>query len=384
MSSTRIIKPLLPFDVDLKLAYFQSRRLRQNEKRRRETASTSRNKIYDVDRDTLQTIIQKYLKDSLERELSDSKVQYVLPLEVYLRPIDRRRLRGAGDENRAELDVIFNITAELNEIDYVQNRRMVITRSHYESSFSGSVIFEQEDVERFTIPRDNTVQSIQLEALSDEEGVLLGALQNSNPETGLDAVTSISASSATSGTPQQPPVTGPNVQEGQGVDAIIIIAIAVAAGSMMLLGFALLLAFRRRQKQRAEGHSKMMESPGYKTSGKTESDNSPLSRQLVASPPVAEMQLELDQDDNVSEYTESVFSLPPETKKIGVSSRFNPRYIVSNERNNGEEVSADSSEDEIIPPPPVVRDNCEENKSETETDPLNEKFEPVFFIRIVP
>lgn len=365
----------------------------QNVPQRREVSSTNEHKRYPVDIDNLQVVIQDYLKEFIEMKLNDNKLDYAPPLEVTLFPINRRRLVDNEDEERVHLSGIFNINVEEDEFDLGKapmsqirgntvERDMEVSLSRYKASFQGSVVFERDQDE--IIPLANTVQALQLRAFTDEEKIFIQRLQNSAPETGLDAVTSISAS-AISSNPQPTMGSDNRDEDAQSFDAIIVIAIAVAACSMILLGFALFLAFRRRQKQKA-GHSKMSESPHYKSSNKTESINSPMSRQINSSPPLAEMQLELDQDDNISEYTESVYSLPLETKKAGVSSRFNPRYILS-ERIPTEEVSADSSEDivDILGiPPPVMGEDTKLQEEEKETDPLTDKLETGISSRLYP
>lgn len=177
----------------------------------------------------------------------------------------RRRNLVEGVET-VEMDGIFNSPAILDsiedsvhlesELDIVpvrsgnlrkRNMSIVVMNRRYD----GVAVFTRDG--DLPIPSANYVQAKQLQAQADENGALINMLQKSDKRTGLNAVTNIELGVSTSEgttpvydddyvTPNNTAPSGKN-----SFDAVIIIAVVVAACSMLLLGFAIFLAFRRRQ-----------------------------------------------------------------------------------------------------------------------------------------
>lgn len=250
------------------------------------------------------------------------------------------------------------------------NRRTAKNLYSYSKNFGGRVEFEIIDdpspSNTFVIPSSATVIAYQAQAHAAETDDLLNRLQSTDATDGLTSTTAVTISFASSnnnnGSPQVPTI-GPPPNNDNGFDVIIVIAIAVAACSLMLLAFALFLAFRRR-KQRRDGQNKEIGSPrNVSTKKSSEGSRSPLNNNA---PPVFEV---VENDDNISEYTESVYSMPvalgvgdQQQKGVsrgvempygassrgleqsfgGGSNRFNPRYVGSEAV---EELSRESSED---------------------------------------
>jgi len=259
----------------------------------------------------------------------------------------------------------------------------------YSAKFGGRVAFEIGDEDssesktkttpKPVIPPESFIQAKQAQGLVDEDNKLLELLMDTNPSNGLSSSTNVDISFQTSNpqlTPTYTPPTNDNPTNNErGFDIIIVIAIAVAACSMMLLGFALFLAFRRR-KRRRDGQIREIGSPLHEATKKTVSTGSRSPLGNGNSPPVFEI---MENDDNVSEYTESVYSMPVALgvgeqqkcssgrtleghcapargveRSVGnVSTRFSPRYVGGDAM---EERSAESSNDanemDGIPPSP--------------------------------
>jgi len=252
------------------------------------------------------------------------------------------------------------------------------TTYHYEVSrrYSGVAIFTREN--NLPIPSVNMLQAQQLSAQADvhnlknrlqmsmsktlnqvsdvEIGVHMRNTSNNNGNTGTGNGND-GYSSGGNGDQTNPALEGGGFRGTTGTNAVIVIAVAVAACSMCLLGFALYLAFRRRQidetvptnqHQGRNGQLQMKEmaTPRYgqvgdndfagdlhgqtqssskfitpkdgshnrhrhrQRKGQTTSPNQHQKHQKIsAAPPVAEMHLHPHHDDAISEYTESVYSV---------------------------------------------------------------------------
>eukprot|EP00551_Chaetoceros_affinis_P013991 CAMPEP_0203695580 /NCGR_PEP_ID=MMETSP0091-20130426/7010_1 /ASSEMBLY_ACC=CAM_ASM_001089 /TAXON_ID=426623 /ORGANISM="Chaetoceros affinis, Strain CCMP159" /LENGTH=376 /DNA_ID=CAMNT_0050567167 /DNA_START=355 /DNA_END=1485 /DNA_ORIENTATION=+ len=277
---------------------------------------------------------------------------------VSLTGTDRRRLEfNSLDETSESLKIVpvrdGNLRKRRGEVFNVSKK------------YDGVAVFTRDG--DLPIPPSNTLQSMQLQAHADEYNELLYMLRSASPETGLDRVASVSLSVDVNygNTGLQQPIP-----QNTDYDFIIIVAVIVAGFSMVLLAFALFLAFRRKGQHRPRPMVQTKLSP------RTETDRSPTSRERCTPPPVQVMEVHHQHDDNISEYTESVFSLPTQTKQMKikesiaiasktkhhrVSSRFNPKYIISSKRssdggsqesNNDDEASAEvphlaSSEEKI-------------------------------------
>lgn len=301
----------------------------------------SNRNLQDIDFDALTLILQEYFDDFLAVEFQDS---FYAPFSyVSLSGINRRMLvekTNAYENSKLQIESVR--TSNLRK----RRGGQVINVS---KMYDGVAVFTRDGDLR--IPSENYVQSKQLQAHADEFNELLFRIRNSPTSSGLDNVASISLSvDVSSG--------GGNVytptQNTNNYDFIIIIAVIVAGCSMVLLGFALYMAFRRKNYN---GASPMVQS---KLSPRTDTDLSPTSQRHSPPPPVQIMELHPDNDDNISEYTESVYSLPMKAKKLKVkeslsrpkdnnhhiSSRFDPRYIISSKRSNDGESDRSSNDDE--------------------------------------
>ena len=200
-------------------------------------------------------------------------------------------------------------------------------------------------------------------------------IRDASPDTGLNNVAALTLSvdvnpNIPSGGNNQP------IPQNTDVDFIIIVAVIVAACSMILLAFALYLAFRRRNYP---GHQMIQ----TKLSPRTETDRSPTSMRAASPPPVQVMEVHPEHDDNISDYTESVFSLPAQTKqkKIKeslsntnnhvkhhrVSSRFNPRYIISSKRSSDGD-SRSSGDDTSVGIPHLASSERTSNSTSTKSN----------------
>eukprot|EP01083_Nonionella_stella_P196571 723157_1 len=256
--------------------------------------------------------------------------------------------------------------------------------STYEVSrrYSGVAIFTREN--NLPIPSVNMLQAQQLSAQADVDN-LKERLQMSESET-LNQVADVEIGvhmnnnsntgngngdgySGTNGGQTNPALVGGGITGTTGTNAVIVIAVAVAACSMCLLGFALYLAFRRRQTdetvptnqhQHHAGNGQLqmkeMSTPRYghvadndfsgdlhgrngHVHGQSSSSNfitpkdgsqrhrqsskgqrtsprsshqkhqSLASMKMSAAPPVVEMHMHPHHDDAISEYTESVYSV---------------------------------------------------------------------------
>ena len=315
----------------------------------------------------LTNVLKEYFDDYLDNEFNNlnGKTIYAPFSHVSLSPIERRRLL-LGDDASVDADE-FNMSMSTSPSDHsiqISPVRSGNLRKRYTemiatyNRYDGVAIYTRDG--DLPIPSSNYLQVKQLQAQGDENGDLLRLMQESGDSTGLNSVSRVELGVYTISDTNDPnlnnnrpiePTQGP-----ESYDVVIIIAVVVAACSMMLLGFALYLAFRRRQVP----ESMMKTNEISPTTRKTDQDLSPHSQTRRNNQPVFEIkQSALQHDDAISDYTESVYSLPTAvksakkawlkhsaeesviSKSTKVSNRFNPRYIISSKRSN-----ASSSADE--------------------------------------
>ncbi len=366
-----------------------------------------------VDIDKLTDILEEYFDDYLSKGFSDlannneklwAPFSHVSLSDMRRR---RRRLLDNGIDNDedwdADLEGVFNNESPLDiDMDMVQpmgtsRKQETITLNRVKSGnlrrrnekttylvaeqYSGVAIFNKDG--DLPIPSNNELQEHQLGAQADSKGHLLLALRDENNRISPSGdVTAVSLSVALSYQSTDPSInnnSNVNMQNNgipvTGTNAVIVIAVAVAACSMCLLGFALYLAFRRRQQPDGSHNNNLQLkeiSPNNHRTLPATNDISPLTTvtqrkghpgdEKIA-PPVLEMQVHPHHDDAISEYTESVYSLPvtagaslrsnsvsargdlthqqrqllrnqDEHEKPKVSNRFNPRYIISSKRSS--------------------------------------------------
>lgn len=374
-SNTKVLVKFLPFEAKLQIDTSQGRRLEQASvfakwfpsKDWNSSSSSQHRKVLTLDVSQLTSVLKQYFDEYLRNEFENAngRTIYAPFSHVSLSSIGRRRLHPVDelpmdsilDErwekvettlNSAEMDIMIVRPGNLRK----RNLEVVAISKRYD----GVAVFTRDG--DLPIPSSNFLQAKQLQAQADVDGILLGKLQSSPRETGLHAITSVELGVSTS--EPDPALPGlPNQPSGQdSFDAVIIIAVTVAACSMVLLVFALYLAFRRRQDNGTKMQKTNEISP---TTRDTEKDLSPnaKNRSFENDLPLLEIkQSGLQQDDAISEYTESVYSLPSVVKSAKKawlqqsvdsslkrpakpSTRFNPKYILSNRSNASSSVDED-------------------------------------------
>lgn len=337
-----------------------------------------------LDFEMLTYLLKNYFDNYLEEAFRDSL--YAPFRDVVLTGIDRRMLAGVSNEVDAFVENTFSI--EPIRTSSLRKRRGAVF--NVSKKFDGVAVFTRDG--DMPIPSSNVLQSKQLQAHADESNELLYLLRGSPPESGLNNVAAISLNVDVNNYDDD--IIRQQPTSGNDYDLIIIVAVIVAGCSMVLLAFALYLAFRRRNYA---GARPMVEA--YKLSPRTETELSPTSnRQSSPPPPVKVMEVYPEHDDNISDYTESVYSLPAQTKQQRIkeslaqvsnrkhqriSSRFNPRYVISSKKSNdgGSERSSEDDENSFGIPHLASSEKTKEsernkdieitsNKTETEADCL--------------
>ncbi len=375
-----------------------------------------------LDFDSLTRTLKTYFDEYMEAEFENSL--YAPFSYVSLTGMDRlRRLEdSAATASLVELQENSNPDTSLFQSDQhldfqitpikTSNLRPKQTRNlevfNVSKRYDGVAVFTKDG--DLPIPSANYFQSKQLQAHADEGETLLSMLQSSSQQTGLNNVASVtlsvdinnglgnnhSGSGSNTGMPQ-----GPTGATGTEYDLIIIVAVIVAGCSMILLAFALFLAFRRRASYTSGGGNarRMIQT---KLTPRTETEGSPTSMESnVPPPPVRVMEVHHGEpDDNISDYTESVFSLPKQTrqkrikeslvahqqqqqngyhpngssskKHTRISSRFNPRYIISSKK-SVDESEQSSREEELSLGFPIsgtseqMMDGLKKNKTQAQS-----------------
>jgi len=205
-----------------------------------------------------------------------------------------------------------------------------------------------------SIPSDNTVQAIQLEALADESKVLLANLQDSSLASGLSTVASLSASVIA-----VPLSTGDNTPSSGGVaNTVIWVAVTVAVCAFIILAAALMFAYRRKHmwqesKKQAQGNVRNMPSGEITTV-----EDSPTG---TAGVPVINVRAMDINDDAISDYTESVYSAPNRSGKTNQA------------RKTGTDERAKKQPSQLLPRP-------YEQQSESVSDDGGEDFDADDFV----
>lgn len=429
MGSNRVVVKFLPFQVQLALD--TQDRDRHHKRALLFSPLVSEPQETSIDQLALPSFSQdrglnedsRSLKDSLEQYFNDFFTNAYDPANssTLYAPFSHVVFNSIDGKRRLDMDGIFDYKSEMESMDmdplsrieepvaiesaisksFLRRRTETMTLT---SSYQGVAVFTRDG--GLPIPEANNIQAKQLQAFSDEDQDFLASLIVNPPqEAQIGNVKSVSMSVITTDTPSIGAGAGEVIEPvtpTSNLDIIIIVAIIVAACSMLLLSFALYLAFQRRQQGR---HMPMKGDNGHdlrrhhsngdgvmSPSKRTESDNSPSSGRLTASPPVLEMTVNPEHDD-VSAYTESVFSVPHNntgSKKPRfpirntqlssadaaqankVSNRFNPRYIMSSKKSQSSCASDDIDaignhgvvqEMEGVPPMPH-RDSID-NRSKT-------------------
>lgn len=371
---SKVLVKFLPFEARLILDSSVNRRLGQFQSSPIQTIfpsfSEQRNTL-SIDVTELTNTLKEYFDESFKRDFdaqnASGGVIYAPFSHVSLSSLSRRQLQPDAESqdtnSRFLMDgvVYGNIEPEL-EMELIPVKRGNLRSRRAElylmtKTYDGVAVFDR-DGDR-DVPTPNYLQAKQLQAQADINGDLLQKLKNSDPSTGLNTVTEISLSVNTRDSSNGSTDATSDASNKSSVDIVIIIAVIVAACSMILLGFALYIAFRRRQNSNQKGKSKEI-SPRSRTTDLI-SPTSANSRN--EKPPVHVMEVKPDHDDNISEYTESVYSAPirkaktqaqkhwlkeqvslVERKPAKVSSRFNPRYIISGRSNaSSSDVESDQS-----------------------------------------
>lgn len=372
-SNARVLVKFLPFEVKLQIDTSLNRRLRHayspiNWFSSSDSANPAlqHRQAFELNVSELTSVLKDYFDEYLQTEFDNAngKTIYAPFSHVSLSSLSGRRLSDQSDrvqmdgvinsksaiDSLLDADQAFDMDQQLVPIRPGNLRRRKLDIVFISRRYDGVAVFTRDG--ELPVPSPNFLQAKQLQAQSDENGALLDKLQSSDQATGLHAVTGVALSAAT-----LEPETPAAVDNGQtdptadSFDAVIIIAVVVAACSMLLLGFAIYLAFRRRQDSGAQMQKTNEISP---TTRGTDNEPSPQGQhtQRGHSRPVLEIsQSALQHDDTISEYTESVYSLPSavksakkawmqhssadpsDVKSAKASARFNPKYILSSRSN---------------------------------------------------
>mmetsp|Transcript_25010 Transcript_25010/g.37032 ORF Transcript_25010/g.37032 Transcript_25010/m.37032 type:complete len:511 (-) Transcript_25010:351-1883(-) len=389
-SNARVLVKFLPFEVKLQIDTSKNRRLRHayspinwfSSSDSANPASQHR-QAFELNVSELTSVLKDYFDEYLQTEFDNAngKTIYAPFSSVSLSSLSGRRLSDQSD--RVQMDGIINSKSAIDslldedqsfdmdlqtemDVDLIpirsgNLRRRKLDIVYISRRYDGVAVFTRDG--ELPVPSPNFLQAKQLQAQSDENGELLDKLQSSDKATGLHAVTGVELSASTS-EPETPTGNG-NAQTSPATDsfdAVIIIAVVVAACSMLLLGFAIYLAFRRRQDSGTRMQKTNEISP---TTRGTENEPSPQGQNTKRghSPPVLEInEGGLQHDDAISEYTESVYSLPSavksakkawlqhssadpsDVKSAKASARFNPKYILSSRSN----ASSSADEGELL------------------------------------
>jgi hypothetical protein len=353
MTTARALVNFLPFEVKLFIDTSFGRKLQQEPSPPSwlsRISPKSKDRALSVEIDSLTSVLEEYFDEFLRNEFNNANLQtiYAPFSHVSIQSIDRRKLRLEDQQREHDGSWTINTVRTGN-----LRKRFAQTYATY-NRFSGVGVFTRDGDLPF--PSANFLQAKQLQAQADVDGDLLRKMRQSDPSTGLAAVTAVEL--GVSSIPEQPTDNDGADQSGAAAmpyNAVIIIAVTVAACSMLLLGFAIYLAFRRRKDPEQNGQTKEV-SPITKA---TEQNRSPNSKERPKQPLFEIKQSALQHDDAISDYTESVYSIPTAvksakkawmkhraeesvvSKSTKVSNRFNPRYIISSKLSN-----ASSSADE--------------------------------------
>ncbi len=340
-----VLVKLLPFECRLTLV--TRRRLSPLNSFRQWLSKTEDDELHRellrLDFEALTSTLKFYFDDYMGSEFQNT---LFTPFNyVAIQGTDRRFLKEQS-EVETDFHEINDLAIIPQKTSNLRNRRGEVF--NVSKRYDGVAVFSRDG--DLPIPSSNLLQSKQLQAHADEQNKLFYMLKGASPDTGLDNVESVTLSVDV---PSGYSTTGQQTPPASNYDIIIIVAVIVAGCSMVLLALALFLAFRRRSYV---GARPMVQT---KLSPRTQTDVSPTSMQTSSPPPVRVMEVRHEVDDNVSDYTESVFSLPKQTKQKKIkeslsshpndpkhqriSSRFNPRYIISSKKSadGGSESSRD-------------------------------------------
>ena len=133
-------------------------------------------------------------------------------------------------------------------LDYQDVRRdlQASTATTFVASYQGVTVWTRQG--DLLVPDETVVAAIQTQAFIQEDG-LLEALQAAEASTGLgDAVTNVRASINSSGAND-----GNTSSSAMSLDIIIIVAIVIAGLAFILLGFALIMAWRHSKQAARKG-----------------------------------------------------------------------------------------------------------------------------------
>ena len=166
--------------------------------------------------------------------------------------------------------------------------------------FKGAAIFLRDG--DTSVPKPTMVQAHELGALADSDRLLLYSLQNASYASGLPIITSLSAAIISDPTNVFSPTTSP------GINTSLIIGLTVGASALTVFAFLLFFIYRRNScvspREKITDDEKVLAKSS--TVDITDNENSPSS----AAPILISVKLEPTFDDNISEYTESVYSAP--------------------------------------------------------------------------
>jgi len=298
-TSLIVLVELLPFEIDLYFA--PSVRI----KRQLEDSN--------VHQWREESVVDLKTRDLVSSRVSIDMTLFSNKIESYLNDYFTKAFNGKNNSAYATFNsVVLSIMSRrltqqsLHSNDYLTNHnpmhRELVSNSTIAIRFGGAAIFLRDGTT--SIPKTTIVQSLELDALADSDRLLLYSLQNSSYASGFSTVTSLSTAIISS-----PIVSAPiTTSKPSGINASLTIGLTVGASALTVLAFVLFFIYRRNvffpQKEKvSDGDKDIIKS---NTVDISETENSPSS----AAPAMISVKLEPTFDDNISEYTESVYSAP--------------------------------------------------------------------------
>jgi len=311
-SSLIVLVELLPFEIDL---YFSSsNRLQRN-----------------LEESNEQEWREETTVDWPSRSLVSSRVSMDLALfsdkiETYLNSYFSKAFNGKNNSAYATFNSVVLSIMQRRETKQIWRSKSIFTQdnpmlrglaanSTIAVRFGGAAIFLRDGVS--IVPKTTIVQSVELDALADTDRLLLYSLQNSPTTSGFSSVTSLST--AIISNPINTASTDNTSSKSSGINSSLTIGLTVGASALTVFAFLLFFIYRRNvffpPKARPDDDHKVVVKTN--TVDISETENSPSS----AAPIIISVKLEPTFDDNISEYTESVYSAP---KRNGTRSWSNP------------------------------------------------------------
>ena len=230
MSNSKVLVKFLPFEVKLFIDTTLQRRFLSNlsptawfssrDSHPDSPQSQERSRSLSIEVDDLTSVLKEYFDEFMTREFNnvDAQIIYAPFSHVSLSSLDRRRLEGS---ERDSLNIASirsgNLRKRHTQIYATYNR------------FDGVGVFTKDG--HLPIPSSNYLQIKQLQAQADENGDLLQKMQNSDPQTGLTAVTSVELGVTT----LEPSTPGNEPQPGSGNESYNAVIILIILESQTIL-----------------------------------------------------------------------------------------------------------------------------------------------------